>query len=154
MAVITPKDAKERTGIISAEAAIRFNVDAMNRDPNVVTRGLGERVVKPATEILWAGFFYIGAEQNSERATMNLFKRLCREEEGQGFDGVHVGDRSRRAGILDGGSGHASRTESSSGLDEGTRLRYLTVFLHRLSGRSRGYLTRNEAMTHSRNEFI
>jgi len=85
MAVITPKDAKERTGIISAEAAIRFNVDAMNRDPNVVTRGLGERVVKPATEILWAGFFYIGAEQNSERATMNLFKRLCREEEGQGL---------------------------------------------------------------------
>ena len=32
-------------------------VDAMNRDPNVVTKGLGERMVKPATEILWAGFF-------------------------------------------------------------------------------------------------
>jgi hypothetical protein len=29
----------------------------MNREPNVVTKGLGERVVKPATEILWAGFF-------------------------------------------------------------------------------------------------
>ena len=57
----------------------------MNRDSNVVTRGLGERMVKPATEILWAGFFYVGAEQIMKGQTMNLLKRLWREEDGQGL---------------------------------------------------------------------
>ena len=126
----------------------------MNRDPNVVTRGLGERMVKPATEILWAGFFYVGAEQIMKGQIMNILKRLWREEDGQGLTEYTLVIVSRRAGILDGGSGHASRTEFSSSLDEGARLRNLTVFLHRLSGRSRGYLTGNEAMTHSRSEFI
>ena len=57
----------------------------MNRDPNVVTRGLGERMVKPATEILWAGFLFVAEEQNNERQIMSLLKRLCREENGQGL---------------------------------------------------------------------
>jgi Flp pilus assembly pilin Flp len=57
----------------------------MNRDPNVVTRGLGERMVKPATEILWAGFLFVADEQNNERQIMSLLKRLCREENGQGL---------------------------------------------------------------------
>jgi len=46
----------------------------MNRDPNVVTRGLGERMVKPATEILWAGFLFVAEEQNNERQIMSLLK--------------------------------------------------------------------------------
>jgi hypothetical protein len=38
----------------------------MNREPNVVTKGLGERVVKPATEILWAGFFWLGSNMKGQ----------------------------------------------------------------------------------------
>lgn len=71
--MIVPKDANERTGIISAEARHQIYVDAMNRNPNVVTMGVGERVVKPATEkTLWAGFFCDVARTNDERTTMNL----------------------------------------------------------------------------------
>jgi Flp pilus assembly pilin Flp len=56
----------------------------MNRGPNVVTKGLGERMVKPATEIFWAGFFVCGRGKEWE-AIMCLLKRLCREEDGQGL---------------------------------------------------------------------
>lgn len=56
----------------------------MNRGPNVVTRGLGERMVKPATEIFWAGFLFVAEEKNG-RQIMCLLKRLCREENGQGL---------------------------------------------------------------------
>jgi len=87
--------------------------------------------------------------KNGERANDELTEENLAGGKRSGLDGVHVGNRSRRARILDWGSGHASRTASTSSLDEGTRLRYVIVFLHRVSGRSRSYLTGNEAMTHT-----
>jgi len=43
----------------------------MNRQPNVVTTGVGERMVKPATEFFCAGFFVLankrGAVNNAAR---------------------------------------------------------------------------------------
>jgi len=108
----------------------------MNRNPNVVTMGVGERVVKPATENSLGRFFLMCSEQTMKGKHEFTEENLAGGKWSE-LDGVHVDDRSRRAGILDGGSGHACRTESSSSLDEGSRLHYVTVFLHRLSRRSR-----------------
>jgi hypothetical protein len=51
--------------------SFRQIVDAMNRQPNVVTTGVGERMVKPATEFFCAGFFVLankrGAVNNAAR---------------------------------------------------------------------------------------
>ena len=54
----------------------------MNREPNVVTKGLGERVVKPATEFL--GRFFFGCGSNM-KGNHELVERLSREENGQGL---------------------------------------------------------------------
>ena len=47
----------------------------------MVTKGLGERVVKPATEIVWAGFFL--ACGSNCKVKMSVAKRLGRDEKGQ-----------------------------------------------------------------------
>jgi hypothetical protein len=85
-------------------------VDAMNREPNVVTKGLGERVVKPATEILWAGFFWLGSNMKGQH---ELIEETLSRGKRSTFDGEHVGDPSGSVGILDRRSGHTSRPESS-----------------------------------------
>jgi hypothetical protein len=78
----------------------------MNREPNVVTKGLGERVVKPATEILWAGFFWLGSNMKGQH---ELIEETLSRGKRSRFDGEHVGDPSGSAGILDRRSGHTSR---------------------------------------------
>ena len=108
-------------------------VDAMNREPNVVTKGLGERVVKPATEILWAGFFWCRSNRKGEH---ELIEKIVSKRKRPKLNRVHIGAPSGSPGILDRRSGHTSRPEFSSSLGEGSRLRYLTFFLHGLSGES------------------
>ena len=59
----------------------------------MVTKGIGERMVKPATELLWAGFFLETKGTKASEAhritreefKMNLLRRLYREEDGQGL---------------------------------------------------------------------
>ena len=117
----------------------------MNRAPNVVTMGLGERVVKPATENSLGRFFFwtLGGTKH-ERANYEVMEETLSGGKRSRLDGVHLGDRSRSAGILDGSSRHASRTEFSSSLGKDSQLRYVTVFLHRLSEESQALVDGKE----------
>lgn len=108
----------------------------MNRGPNVVTKGLGERMVKPATEIFWAGFFVCGRGKRIGGNHVFIEKTLSGGR-WSGLDGVHISDRSRSPGILDRRSRYPSWTEFGPSLGEGSRLCYVTVFLHCLIRRSR-----------------
>src|SRR5215471_483590 len=88
-------------------------VDAMNRDPNVVTKGLGERMVKPATEILWAGFFLFSRWRKTSRggkdheSNENTLPRGRRSRS----DRIYLGRCARRPGILDGSERYAGWTK-------------------------------------------
>jgi len=127
MTMIIPKCAKARTGIISAEAAIRLrwrNEPRTQRGHQGARRASGETGNRKFSGPV---FFW-----RTMKGQHEPIKETLSRGKWSRLDGVHVGDPSGSATVLDRRSGHTSRPEFSSSLGEGSRLRYLTFFLHGL----------------------